>query len=222
MKKTKTILAATVAAFAVCGMAKADSEYNVDGFTVLANNWQYNWSTVFARAVFSGFNIAGDFKASTVSIGNNWISETDGSTRILNQQTQLADLGSTTKGPLTNVGGNVDLSAATICNNASMTTGKSGKVSIDNVQKCNTTDPFAVVGLAGNSIGGNIDLSATTIANNVAIDAETAGGWFGNTQANPANVYAAVEVDLNNVGGDVNATVAAVGNNATFKTKFTP
>ena len=149
MKKTKTILAATVAAFAVCGMAKADSEYNVDGFTVLANNWQYNWSTVFARAVFSGFNIAGDFKASTVSIGNNWISETDGSTRILNQQTQLADLGSTTKGPLTNVGGNVDLSAATICNNASMTTGKSGKVSIDNVQKCNTTDPFAVVGLAG-------------------------------------------------------------------------
>ena len=218
MKQTKTILAATVAAFAISGSAMAS-----DGtFAVSANNWQYNWSTVFARAIFSGFNIGGDFKASTVAIGNNWISETDGSTRILTQQHQLADLGATTKGTLTNVGGDIDLSAATICNNASLTTHKSSSTSIDNVQRCNTTDPFAVVGLYANGVGGNIDLSATTIANNVNVDAGTAGGWFGNTQANPAAVYASVSVDLNNVGGDVNATVAAVGNNASFRTHFEP
>lgn len=218
MNKTKTIFAATVAAIAISGSAMASGS----AFSVSANNWQYNWSTIFTRAIFSGFNIAGDFKASTVSIGNNWISETDGSTRILTQQHQLADLGATTKGTLTNVGGDIDLSAATICNNGSMTSNKSTTTSIDNVQRCNTTDPFAVVGLYGNGVGGNIDLSATTIANNVSVDAGTAGAWFGNTQANPAAVYASVEVDLNNVGGNVNATVAAVGNNASFKTHFEP
>ncbi len=218
MNKTRTILAATVAAFAISGSAMASDST----FTVVSNNWQYNRSTVFAHATFQGFNIGGDFKASTVAIGNNWISETDGSTRLLTQQTQWADLGATTKGTLTNVGGDIEMSAATICNNASVTVRQAAITSIDNVQRCNTIDPFSVVGLYANGVGGDIDLSATTIANNISIDAGSAGAFFRNEQVSPSEVYASVAVDLSNVNGNVGMNVAAVANNATFRSRFNP
>jgi len=213
MSKFKFVMGAIALAGA---MQMGSSAY---AFENKFNNYQFNYAPVFAKLELFAKWVGGDLRASSIAIGNNFTAETDGSTRILTQQTQLSPVGAELKAQIKDAG-SVDLTVAGICNNASIENEQSHTTSIDNVQRCNTTDPYAYSDVYANLVGGDFGLSNVAIGNNLSIDMAAANSWVGNTQANAGAVYASVNAAVENVGGAVDVTVAAIGNNASITQRF--
>lgn len=213
MSKLKTTALALMVA--LTGTASAGN------FVPQILNEQLNWSPVFSNLNLYAKWVGGDVRGTSAAIGNNLISESQGTIVWLNKQVQLADVGADLNAKLKGVHGEVDLQAVGICNNAALTSSESNYAYGRNDQRCNTLDPYANLNVAAFSVGGDVTLSAAAIGNNLNIDSVAAFGDFGSFQANASAVYANVNATLVDVGGSVSASAVAIGNNASITQRFT-
>ena len=181
---------------------------------------QVNWGTVYAINNFNADWIGGDLRIDSTAVGNNMSISTQGSTWMYLTQVQLAEVGAEVNANLGVVGGDVDLSSTAICNNVSTTTTKANNVHVGSDQRCETTDPYAIVNVSALSVGGTLDISAAAVANNASFTAEAASNHVSSVQINPAAVNAVVNANLGAVGGDVAVNATAIGNNLVIKHSF--
>jgi hypothetical protein len=207
MNKFKSILVAAVATAALTSPALATG-----GVKVYLPIDQAQWSAVYADLDLYGAWIDGDVTASSVAIGNNAAIKTATSSAIYIRQLMVADVGATLDSNLKGVGGDVGLTVAGICNNASVSGGGGGNSTVKALQQCNTLDPYAIANVAAEGVGGDFTLTAAAIGNNMS--ATITGNLDGAVnQRNVSAVYSNVNAAVSSVGGDVAATAAAIGNN---------
>ena len=213
MSYFKSIIVAGTAAASITGSSFADNE--------IWNKMQQNFNTVYAHLFSYSEWVGGDLRGTSVAIGNNFSATTEGTTFLASSQRQLADVGAKLHMDIGGVGGDVDLTAVGICNNLSLNHSQGGTATVNNDQRCQTLDPFAIATVNLEYAAGDVAIGATSIANNLSVTSQGAGVTVNNwVQANPAEVYARVDANIGNVGGNVALTAAAIGNNAVITHGF--
>ncbi len=115
-------------------------------------------------------------------------------------------------GQISNVVGDVGVTAAAIGNSLTVDVARGGSVS--NVQYANY-DPTANLNLSSYNIAGDLSSTAAAIANTATISGEVAS--IGSQQVNAAYTVANTNARINKVVGDVSITSAAIGNSLTIK-----
>ncbi len=214
---TRKFLIGVGAAAALLSAAQAGAPKPLND---LHNRYQSNWALVEAHLKAWGSTIGGDLRVNATAIGNSYSASTEGSTRLHNQQQQLADVGSTVNLDFREVKGDVDVVAVGVCNNASLTT-NGGYGSVYNDQRCLTTDPWANINVKLGDIGGDTSIAATAIANNLSIDVNNgAVDMYNLQQRNAAATYARVNADIGTTAGNVAINATAVGNNISVNQGF--
>jgi len=182
--------------------------------------WQGVAASSFANLHLYAFWVEGSVTASAIAIGNNFSGsyDTNGG-RVGMSGVQRVGVGlfqgAEVDAKVSDVHGNVDLSAIAICNNSNTKVTGAHEFGVESYQLCTPIDPFAGINGTLNNVGGNVSLAAVAIANNFSIDAEATNfnASYLNAQVNTAPANAVINASMANVGGDVSASAVAIGNN---------
>jgi hypothetical protein len=188
-----------------------------DGSTTdLSNiiNGQITFSNSISHVNVDTGNVWGDVSAQSAAGGNSLDVTTMNDTTVQSTQyTQSGAIAADLNATARQVSGDVDLSAQSFCNSASVSTDPN-TASVFSSQECHASDPSADLNARVQDVGGNVTIAASAIGNSFEEDTNAPNAPIQNYQLNDSNLASTVNSSVWNVKGSVNVAGSAIGNSA--------
>jgi hypothetical protein len=192
--------------------ASAFADGSSDGGQSNILNGQVNLNNQTATLNLNSTNVQGNVSGAAVAGGNAIDITTMNNTDVTNTQyVSTQNIDADVYANLSNIGGTTDLSAQSVCNQASISMDPTS-TNVYSEQECKAVDPSATLHANISNANNDVNLATMAVSNTMEEDTNAPYGAVQNYQINRAAVNASTTATTSNVNGNLSASASAIGN----------